>query len=1135
MDKSVLLEKRKNLLYQSSLENVIYLNKNFVNIAELIPDQEILNWLINPNQTKLILNKGIIFKKHEEILSNILNKDELINLIQNNHIDIKIPENNSDKEFNLSEFKIKVKEKWDAKTFKLIDDLILLNHISKIEFNENSIWKLHLSYGILYGCSDFNIEDKPIVYKAPIINIEIEVEQSDNGNILIFKRNGNEFINNEILLNNLSDQYEVNLNLDEYWDKIEEISIDKLDGYFKFISDVIPNIKIEENFSFFQKTIKKDEQHRLLKEPLLIKKCFIISIVNPQGGKLLRDYDQIIKEDYQFPTVDTIFQSNLNKIVYDNDNVYELKNLLNLPQKLAIANSLTQNTLIYGPPGTGKSEVVTSIIANGLLKNKNILVVSEKKAALDVIENRLGALSCFAMTAFNNNNNDLFYDRIIEICKKLQVANPIQIDNDNKKYNEILSFCQKLYSIINTKDCFGNDYKQFLVSKQYVNLQKLNIHDNVIRNLCNLINSLKQDHNKVASDILTLNEVINTVKAEIPIKINVNQNIFTLQKCKDFLNEYDKDSLTNILYSLYIFITEAKIINKKSFFKLIPKDFKQVNVNLIIDQLRRIVLDEIQFIPNYQIFAEFIKNEPHYMDYLIYYYWIKKTNINEVIQMINQNKELDGLIHHYWFDKSMKAKSSDNILFDFYAYNLSNKLKQNSDLNTAVSKLNQIASLKRRPHINKIIKAYYKILKQLFPIWILSPETVSSTIPLNKGEFDLGIFDESSQIRLERGLPLVYRCKFNVVSGDDKQLKPTSFFSRNTEIDELYEGDLDNVDSLLDKAKASNWLSFVLTNHYRSVNEALIYFSNKYFYNNNLLCITKNKSNDNPIELIETNGTYNREKGINEIEANQVISILIKYLHIYKSFIVITFNIKQAEHITLLASKNIELKNAIENELIKVKSLENVQGDEADVVIISIMFAKDQKGNFIQNFGPVNQNGGMNRINVMASRAKYKMIVIKSISSSMITNLSNPNTNIFQNFLQYVEEYAKDSNVIGNQYRQIQTDEINYNFKHIINEIKEAFIDQPNVSILLNEYIGSNKIDLVIRDNNTNQIKLFIMFDDVNKFNEFENDRSVFLKQIDKQKYFEDRGYKTLRINNVEWNINHLEMIKKIKLIVQSN
>jgi superfamily I DNA and/or RNA helicase len=86
----------------------------------------------------------------------------------------------------------------------------------------------------------------------------------------------------------------------------------------------------------------------------------------------------------------------------------------------------------------------------------------------------------------------------------------------------------------------------------------------------------------------------------------------------------------------------------------------------------------------------------------------------------------------------------------------------------------------------------------------LSPDAASSLIPLQKNEFDIGIFDEASQVTIERSYSLIYRCKSSVISGDDKQLKPSAFFSKSVEIDESYDDDLENVNSLLDKAKSSN-------------------------------------------------------------------------------------------------------------------------------------------------------------------------------------------------------------------------------------------------------------------------------------------------------------------------------------------
>jgi superfamily I DNA and/or RNA helicase len=217
-------------------------------------------------------------------------------------------------------------------------------------------------------------------------------------------------------------------------------------------------------------------------------------------------------------------------------------------------------------------------------------------------------------------------------------------------------------------------------------------------------------------------------------------------------------------------------------------------------------------------------------------------------------------------------------------------------------------------------------------------------------------------------------------------------------------------------------MSFTLNNHYRSISEQLIYFSSRYFYNDELICISKNGVFKKTIDVYQEEGVYDRENGINEVEAHKVIQSLLQSFEQFRSVIVVTFNIKQAEYIQGLASANAELRQHLEDLSLKVRSLENVQGDEADLVIISATFGKDKNGKFLQNFGPINQEGGKNRINVMVSRAKEKMIVIKSFISSDITNDNNENALIFKNFISYVEQLQSGNNtlrIIGKQDEQV--------------------------------------------------------------------------------------------------------------------
>jgi superfamily I DNA and/or RNA helicase len=271
-------------------------------------------------------------------------------------------------------------------------------------------------------------------------------------------------------------------------------------------------------------------------------------------------------------------------------------------------------------------------------------------------------------------------------------------------------------------------------------------------------------------------------------------------------------------------------------------------------------------------------------------------------------------------------------------------------------------------------------------------------------------------------------------------------------------------------------MSFTLDNHYRSVNEQLIRFSSHYFYDDKLICITKNGNFKKSIEVFDEMGEYDREHGVNEKEANKVIQCLLSYFDVYESAIVITFNAKQADYIQKLAFAKPQLRERLELLTLKVRSLENVQGDEGDLVIISCTFGKDKNGKFIQNFGPVNQDGGKNRINVMASRAKEKMIIIKSFMSSDITNDKNENTYIFKSFIGYVEQI--NNNSAEDQNNQIQTNYVSSTTSKLIDQISNELGLDSNLVVQKHKQIGTHIIDIAISKVNSPNISLCILIDD---------------------------------------------------------
>jgi superfamily I DNA and/or RNA helicase len=271
-------------------------------------------------------------------------------------------------------------------------------------------------------------------------------------------------------------------------------------------------------------------------------------------------------------------------------------------------------------------------------------------------------------------------------------------------------------------------------------------------------------------------------------------------------------------------------------------------------------------------------------------------------------------------------------------------------------------------------------------------------------------------------------------------------------------------------------MSFTLDNHYRSVNEQLIRFSSHQFYNDKLICITKNGNFKKSIEVFDEMGEYDRENGINPKEANKTIQCLLSYYDVYHSAIVITFNAKQADYIQRLAFAKPQLRERLEQLTLKIRSLENVQGDEGDLVIISCTFGKDKNNRFLQNFGPVNQDGGKNRINVMASRAKEKMIVIKSFMSSDITNDKNENTYIFKSFISYVEQINDEQPNMQNDLKQKNISSQDAN--KIIDQLANQLALDKNLVVQKHKQIGTHTIDLTISKINESKISLCILIDD---------------------------------------------------------
>jgi superfamily I DNA and/or RNA helicase len=342
------------------------------------------------------------------------------------------------------------------------------------------------------------------------------------------------------------------------------------------------------------------------------------------------------------------------------------------------------------------------------------------------------------------------------------------------------------------------------------------------------------------------------------------------------------------------------------------------------------------------------------------------------------------------------------------------KLREQTYKDLLINRLQNVVTYRELHHqttkkrklwsVRKVLEAYSDELFKLIPCWMASPESVSAMFEMKENLFDLVIFDEASQCFAEYGIPAIFRGKQIVVAGDSKQLQPNDLYQIRYEEDLSHEPILE-IDSLLDLA-AQYLPQASLMGHYRSQSLDLIGFSNKFFYKNSLSLLPHYEHisrNEPAINYIKVEGIW--EKNTNEREAQKVVDLVAELQQISpeKSIGVVTFNHKQAELIELrMTNEELRIK-PFTNAQFSVKNIENIQGDEFDIVIFSVGYAPDINGRLLMNFGTLNQTGGENRLNVAVTRAREKIYIVSSILPNQLNveNALNEGPKLLKKYLDY--------------------------------------------------------------------------------------------------------------------------------------
>jgi len=308
--------------------------------------------------------------------------------------------------------------------------------------------------------------------------------------------------------------------------------------------------------------------------------------------------------------------------------------------------------------------------------------------------------------------------------------------------------------------------------------------------------------------------------------------------------------------------------------------------------------------------------------------------------------------------------------------------------------------------IRKLLENHSEDVFSLIPCWMASPEAVSAIFPMEAGLFDLVIFDEASQCYAEYGLPAAFRGKQLVIAGDSKQLSPSDLYKvRYEERGEEQDAEVAlEVASLLDLA-AQSLDQYQLSGHYRSLSLDLIDFSNHHFYKDSLKLLPDFNliNNQEPgISYIKTEGVWKQNTNLAEVA--KVVELVSELRATGKSLGVVTFNFFQQQAVQeALEKENITAAGLF------VKNIENVQGDERDIIIFSMGYAPDEKGKLSVHFGSLNMQGGENRLNVAITRAREKIYFVTSVLPSQLQTdqVANQGPRLLKAYLQYALEVSE--------------------------------------------------------------------------------------------------------------------------------
>lgn len=1069
-----------------------------------------------------------------------LNENETI------EIDLKrlleISESESLRRFNTTENLFKIFQNDFSRLYKQVRK-------QQREFADSSLF---IGLPIIEGKTEFGD-----YFRAPLLYVQTEIEPVNRFQKIILHINKNEYILNPtifgvqvnkkgILLNNKYDSSKLDLE--------DALNIFKdLDLVFKspLTNEIIPFQK--KNKSDFDLNNKESNKKYLVNNVLL-------GIFEVKGDKIFQDFTSIMNSDLN--TIDEILSSKKDLIFnhknfndkFDLSQIY-LISQLDIYQQLAVKHALIGDVVVEGPPGTGKSETILNILINIALNNKTVLFVSEKTTAMEVVYNRLGKLKNIALYVpgvFEQKQR--FYKQFADFEEYFASNYSFQLVNSSKasfdenfisNYFSIAKEIQQAYSQNISSGLDSYEFKDILlnfklIDTNYIQIDNYNLFDEWLNVFTN------QDWAKNHLIFLDLQKKINEIWTD---------NVFSF-----FVNLWENEkNKKKILFAIHNFLTKKFLRNPKivnPFFKPNKKEEKMFDLlNLQIskyNEFKKYASDSKFEIIKLNLKNKILENKKAY-----FYSWFMQYHSEPFISKLDSlqkkiNKfDQDFDQHFNQYIESCKRNLKSLILKNFFNLYESNK-KELLD----ICRQSKNQSIKEIPWWFDLNK---KIINKLYPIHIMSFESASILLENTKGLYDYVVIDEASQVFLERALPIIYRGKKYIIAGDTKQLRPSNFFQSRANYDEEAFDDLNkndaletdeavNAASLIHFLKDRARLTTLLKYHYRSDFSSLIAFTNDHIYDNELIFIDKAIKPDQTFIVHDVvDGKWQNNRNVEE--ARDLLARLQKLTLTddYKKTIgIITFNKNQADLIEALLDKvNDPLINEWRERYnangeyigLFVKNIENVQGDERDIILFSLGYDKS-----VNMYGPISKSDGENRLNVAITRAKHRIELFKTNKANEYSGWSSRSigSKLLVEYLDYCESQAYldlkkvenpslnksndiDDNLLAitNQNNESKDFQIS---KSIFNVLNLALSDEYQIK--QNVMVGVYLFNFVIYKKEVPVLSIDIdlpQFDGISDFYEKFIYRNIFLKK---------RGWNYFRIWTSDWCLNHKAVLLKIQQLL---